>query len=69
MTQKEFIKRSEREVKLLNGAEDEEVFEAWREGYIGAKLEIEQYYKNSIDYDNFINNLEEFINQKLETLK
>lgn len=66
MKQNEFIKLSEKCTKELNGSNMEESFEAWRDGYLTAKSEVENIYKNSEDYDDFLIKLENFMNQKLE---
>lgn len=69
MNQKEFIMLSEHNTLKLNGSNIEESFEAWRDGYLTAKSEVENIYKNSEDYDDFIIKIEQFIDQKLNYFK
>lgn len=66
INQKEFIMLSEHNTLKLNGSNIDESFEAWRDGYLTAKSEVENIYKNSEDYDDFLIKLESFMNQKLE---
>lgn len=66
INQKEFIMLSEHNTLKLNGSNMEESFESWRDGYLTAKSEVENIYKYSEDYDDFLIKLEEFMNQKLE---
>lgn len=69
INQKEFIMLSEHNTLKLNGSNIEESFEAWRDGYLTAKSEVENIYKNSEDYDDFIIKIEQFIDQKLNYFK
>lgn len=69
INQKEFIMLSEHNTLKLNGSNIEESFEAWRDSYLTAKSEVENIYKNSEDYDDFIIKIEQFIDQKLNYFK
>lgn len=69
MKQNEFIKLSEKCTKELNGSNLEESFEAWRDGYLTAKIEVGNIYKYSEDYDSFLRNIENFIEDNLNVFK
>lgn len=69
MKQNEFIKLSEKCTKELNGSNLEESFEAWRDGYLTAKIEVENIYKYSEDYDSLLRNIENFIDDYLNVFK
>ena len=69
MTQKEFQELSENEVKQLNGYDSlDYVNEAWRGGYIYAQSKIKKSFQEDF-HDEFLNKVEEFINDDLEELE
>lgn len=64
MTQKEFVELSETEVRSLNGFGSlDYVTEAFRGGYIHTMKEVSEILNNS---DDFIQQLEDFVNQDLD---
>jgi len=66
MTQKEFVELSKREVKSLNGHQEQDnVLDAWRGGYEFARKEIETLLKNEY-HNEFLTKVEAFIEQDLE---
>lgn len=68
MTKNEFIELSEKEVKSLNGCNNEETFESWRAGYIYAQNIVRESL--NIDYNGeFCEKMENFSNEDLEIFK
>lgn len=65
MTNKEFFRTSEIEVKKLNGSISDDSQEAWRAGYLFAQSLIKQSFENE-DQSSFFDTVENFINDELE---
>ena len=66
MTQLEFQELSENQVKELNGEhENKDVTSAWRGGYIYAQSKIKKTFQEDF-LDEFLDKVEEFINDDLE---
>lgn len=68
MTNKEFIQLSEKEVKKLNGNDNESAFEAWRAGYNYARKIVKKSINEDYNSD-FVDKMEEFSNEELEEFK
>ena len=65
MTQKEFIKLSEKEVLSLNGhGSDENVTEAWRGGYIYLREKLREFYENMYQ-DEFFEKIETILESEI----
>ena len=66
MTQKEFIKLSEKEVLSLNGhSDDENVTEAWRGGYIYMVEKLRKFYENMYQ-DEFFEEIEKILESEID---
>lgn len=66
MTQKEFIKLSEKEVLSLNGhSDDENVTEAWRGGYIYMIKKLRKFYENMYQ-DEFFDEIEKILESEID---
>lgn len=66
MTQKEFIKLSEKEVLSLNGySDDENVTEAWRGGYIYMIEKLRKFYENMYQ-DEFFEEIEKILESEID---
>ena len=66
MTQKEFIKLSEKEVLSLNGhSDDDNVTEAWRGGYIYMTEKLRDFYENMYQ-DEFFEEIEKILESEID---
>lgn len=66
MTQKEFIKLSEKEVLSLNGhSDDENVTEAWRGGYIYMIEKLRKFYENMYQ-EEFFEEIEKILESEID---
>lgn len=68
MNNYEFIKLSEKKVKELNGSDNEQSYEAFREGYEFLRRIIQDKI-NNCDNSEFLDEMEEIANTEYEVFK